>query len=175
MTVLINARHEIAAQEKAKGKSDAEAYRVSYPNCSKASAETAGPRLFRNVQVKNRVAELQAETARAAVVTAESVVDELEEARALARKLKQPGAMVMASHRKAMIAGLITKPQDRRNERCENLRALSDAELLALIRECHEAEAPQILDQPLTLEDWEALDCRPLVAGLLEAPPREKQ
>jgi len=174
MMVLTNARHEIAAQERAKGKSDAEAYRVAYPKCSKASAETAGPRLFRNVQVKNRVAELQAKTAKAAVVTAQSVIDELEEARALARNLGQPGAMVMASHRKAMIAGLITKPQDRRNDLCPNLKELSDAELLALIGACQKAEAPQILDQPLTLEEWEAIDCKPLVAGFIDAPPLEK-
>ena len=173
--VLTNARHEIAAQERAKGTSDAEAYRVAYPNCSKASAETAGPRLFRNVQVKNRVAELQAETAKAAAVTAQSVIDELEEARALARSLGQPGAMVMASHRKAMIAGLITKPQDRRNEPCPNLKELSDAELLAVIQACHDAGAPQILDRPLTLEEWEAIDCKPLVAGFIDAPPLEKQ
>jgi hypothetical protein len=171
--VLTNARHEIAAQERAKGKSDAEAYRVAYPKCSKASAETAGPRLFRIVQVKNRVAALQAETAKAVVVTAEGIIDELEEARALARKLGQPGAMVMASHRKAMIAGLISKPQDRRNEPCTNLRELSDAELLALIHAC-DAGAPQILDRPLTLEEWEALDCKPQVAGLIDARPREK-
>jgi hypothetical protein len=107
-------------------------------------------------------------------VTAESIIDELEEARALARKLGQPGAMVMASHRKAMIAGLITKPQDRRNEPSPNLRELSDAELLALIHQCHEAGAPQILDRPLTLEEWEALDCKPQVARLIDARPREK-
>ena len=172
MMVLTNARHEIAAQERAKGKSDAEAYRIAYPKCSEASAQTAGPRLFRTVQVKNRVAELQAETAKAAVVTAEGIIDELEEARALARKLGQPGAMVMASHRKAMIAGLITKPQDRRNEPCPNLKELSDAELLALIQACHDAAAPQMLDRPLTLEEWEALDGKPLIAGLIDAPPR---
>lgn len=66
MMLLTNARHEIAAQERAKGKSGAETYRVAYPRCSKASAETAGPRVLRNVQVKNRVAELRAETAKAA-------------------------------------------------------------------------------------------------------------
>jgi hypothetical protein len=96
MMLLSNARHEIAAQERAKGRSDAEAYCVAYPKCSKASAETAAPRLIRNVQVKNRVAELQAETANAAVVSAESIIGELEEARALARSLGQSGAMVMA-------------------------------------------------------------------------------
>jgi hypothetical protein len=172
--VMTNARHEIAAQERAEGKSDAEAYRVAYPKCSKASAETAGPRLFRTVQVKNRVAELQAETAKAAVVTAEGIIDELEEARTLARSLGQPGAMVAASHRKAMIAGLITKPQDRRNEPCPSLKELSDAELLALIHQCHEVGAPQMLDRPLTLEEWESLDCKPQVAGLIDARPREK-
>ena len=133
--------------------------------------------MFRNVQVKNRVAELQVETAKAAAVTAQSVIDELEEARALARSLGQPGAMVMASHRKAMIAGLITKPQDRRNELCPNLKELSDAELLAVIQACHDADAgaPQNLDRPLTLEEWEAIDCKPLVAGFIDAPPLEKQ
>jgi hypothetical protein len=74
--------------------------------------------------------------------------------------------MVMASHRKAMIAGLISKPQDRRNEPSPNLRELSDAELLALIQACRDAGAPQVLDRPPTLEEWEALDCKPQVAGL---------
>jgi hypothetical protein len=72
------------------------------------------------------------------------------------------------------IVGLITKPQDRRNEPCPNLRELSDAELLALIRTFHDAGAPQILDRPLALEDSEVLDCEPVVAGLIDAPPREK-
>jgi hypothetical protein len=107
-------------------------------------------------------------------VTAEGIIDELEEARALARSLGQAGAMVAASHRKAMIAGLITKPQDRRSEPCPNLKELSDAELLALIQACHDPGAPQVLDRPLTLEEWEALDCKPQVAGLIDARPREK-
>jgi hypothetical protein len=29
-----------------------------------------------------------------------------------------------------------------------------------------------MLDRPLTLEEWEALDCKPVVAGLIDAPPR---
>jgi hypothetical protein len=81
----------------------------------------------------------------------------------------------MASHRKAMIAGLITKPQDRRNEPCPNLKELSDAELLAVIWACHDAGAPQILDRPLTLEEWEPIDCKPPVAGFIDASRLEKQ
>jgi hypothetical protein len=62
----------------------------------------------------------------------------------------------------------------RRNEPCPNLKELSDAELLALIQACHDAGAPQVLDRPLTLEEWEALDCKPQVAGLIDARPQQK-
>jgi hypothetical protein len=110
MTILANARHEIAAQERAKGKSDAAAYMAAYPTCSKASAETAGPRLFRNVQVQNRVAELQAQSAKEVVVSTASLIDELEEARAMAKRLEMPNAMTAASVAKAKLLGLIAKP-----------------------------------------------------------------
>jgi hypothetical protein len=160
-TILANARHEIAAQERAKGKSDADAYRVAYPKCSKSSAETAGPRLFRKVQVKARVAELQGETAKTAVVSAASIIDELEEARIQARMLGLPAAMVMASYRKAMIAGLISKPQDRGEDWLSGLAKFTDTELTAL-KEYYEkfgALPPRrFVDAPPTetYEQWEA-------------------
>lgn len=75
--VLDNPRHEKFAQELAKGKSAGEAYRLAGYDADDKSAETAGPRLFKNVQVKARVAELQAKAAVKAELTAQSVIDNL--------------------------------------------------------------------------------------------------
>ena len=64
MPVLKNARHERFAQNKAKGKSTGPAYTAAGHKATGHSAEVAGGRLSKNVEVQNRIAELQGSTAK---------------------------------------------------------------------------------------------------------------
>lgn len=103
MPVLPNAKHERFAQEIAKGKSATEAYVAA----GYAENRSHASRLVSKGNVADRVAELQTKGAERAELTVESLIDELEEARALALELKQPAAMVAASMGKGKVAGLI--------------------------------------------------------------------
>lgn len=62
MPALKNPKHEAFAQSCALGMSAAESYRQGY-DCSDATAETNGPKLARDAQVKLRIAELRAKVA----------------------------------------------------------------------------------------------------------------
>lgn len=77
MPVLDNARHERFAQEVAKGKSAAEAYQAAGYNADDKSAETAGPRLLRNVQVQARVDEILGRAAARVEIDRAWVLDRL--------------------------------------------------------------------------------------------------
>lgn len=102
MPVLKNARHETFAQGLAKGKSASEAYALAgfKPNQPNAS------RLISKDMVRARVAELQSKVAEKVAVTVDSLAVELEEARAIAIKEKQPSAAVSATMGKAKLFGL---------------------------------------------------------------------
>lgn len=76
---------------------------------AKASAEVQGCRLLRNAQVRAAVAKAQNKITRKAEVTAESLMEELEEARTLAITEKQTSAAVAASMGKAKIGGHIVE------------------------------------------------------------------
>ncbi len=92
MPVLKNARHERFAQNKAKGMSIGLAYTAAGYKATGHSAEVSGARLLKNVEVRNRIAELQGSTAKqitdvrdaarqhtlAAVETLVSVMEDLE-------------------------------------------------------------------------------------------------
>jgi phage terminase small subunit len=91
MPSLKNARHERFAQHLAQGKSAVEAYRLAGYRAANKSAETAGPRLFRNVH-KQRVVELQQKVARKAEITLESLLEEAELQRAAALGAEQYAA-----------------------------------------------------------------------------------
>ncbi len=64
MGILPNARHERFAQNKAKGMSTGPAYTAAGYKATGHSAEVAGSRLLKNVEVGNRIAELQGSTAK---------------------------------------------------------------------------------------------------------------
>ena len=92
MAILQNARHERFAQNKAKGMSIGPAYTAAGYKATGHSAEVSGARLLKNVEVRNRIAELQGSAAkqitdvrdaarqhtRAAVETLVSVMEDLE-------------------------------------------------------------------------------------------------
>ena len=64
MPVLTNARHERFAQNKAKGMSIGPSYTAAGYKATGHSAEVAGARLLKNVEVQNRIAELQGRDAK---------------------------------------------------------------------------------------------------------------
>lgn len=100
------------------------------------AAEVAAARLFRNVQVQSRIAELQAGAARRSEITVDDLVAELESMRKLAMACKNPAAGVAAVMGKAKLLGLIV---DR-------------AEVTTTLRK----PARQATDEThMTLEEWQ--------------------
>lgn len=88
-----------------------DAYRTAF-DAKNMKAETVHKRaseLIANGEVKGRIAELQAQAVERALVTVQSLTDELEEARALALQEGQPSAAVSASMGKAKLHGLLTE------------------------------------------------------------------
>jgi phage terminase small subunit len=117
MPALKNPRWERFAQAivdgLANGGSQAKAYESAGYSTEGHSSESAASRLLRNVEpVIRRVRELQAETAKRKAITRDGIVDELEEARQMARAQKQGAAMTAASLGKAKISGLLVDKQE---------------------------------------------------------------
>jgi phage terminase small subunit len=92
MPALKNVRHERFAQEVAQGKSAGEAYRLAGYRAANHSAETAGPRLLKNVQIQHRIVQLQQKVARKAEITLESLLQEAETQRLAALGANQYAA-----------------------------------------------------------------------------------
>lgn len=103
MPVLTNARHEKFCQERAKGKTFAEAYALAgfAPDDGNATKLGAKP------HIQERVREITGNAARRAEVSIASIIEELEESRLLAMSIKQPAPAVSASLGKAKVAGLL--------------------------------------------------------------------
>ena len=78
MTALRNSKHEAFARAIVEGKAGAEAYGLAGYKANKASAETNASRLLRNAQVSARIAELKAEAAAKALLSAAKVLAEIE-------------------------------------------------------------------------------------------------
>ncbi len=77
MPILKNARHERFAHNLAKGMSATEAYEKAGYKATGHSAEVAGARLLRNVEVRNRIAELMAPAIKATELSVERVLAEM--------------------------------------------------------------------------------------------------
>lgn len=117
MPALPNARQERFACLVYKGLPPYRAYaRSGY-----AHNEGNPYRLTRNERVRSRIAELQRKAAMRAIVSKESITEELEEARLLAMQsdVQQPGAAVQASNAKAKLHGLVV-------EKTQELRPIGD-------------------------------------------------
>jgi hypothetical protein len=116
MSVLPKPKHEALAQALfrglAEGITQGEAYLAAGYGGERKDRDAArfhASRLLHNkhgAAIIARVKELQAEAARQKQATVESIVDELESARMVARENKQASAMVAASNAKAKILGL---------------------------------------------------------------------
>lgn len=105
MPILKNERHEIFAQEVAKGTGRAEAYVIAGYNVSHSVALSAGGRLSKNVLICSRIVEIQQQGADRAVVSVESLIRDAEAARELAMRIKQPSAAVAAIREKGVLSG----------------------------------------------------------------------
>ncbi len=152
MPVLKNPRHEKFAQALFAGKSAHEGYadagyKPNDGNCI---------RLKGNERVQARLAELQAEAAKAAEVTTESLLRELEQARVAATSAEQLGAATQAIMGKAKIAGLLAPQRLEINARVDVFAHGTMPELAeAILRDC--------LDHPghfelATAEDKQAVE-----------------
>lgn len=115
---LTNPRHEafcraIVAQIGGKYTSQGAAYVAAGYQAKDAgkrggSAEVCAARLLNRVQpIATRIGELQAQAAKRKKITVESIVEELDEARTLARDKEHTNTMVAASTAKAKILGLV--------------------------------------------------------------------
>ncbi len=126
MPVLRNARHEKFCQELAQGKSAAEAY-VSAG--FRPSRQNAG-RLRTRDDINERTLELQCNAARSCEVSIQSILNELNEAIAVARERGQAQAMVSASSMKAKLTGLMIDKQELRVSEGEFDESMSVEEIL---------------------------------------------
>jgi hypothetical protein len=126
-----NPRHERFAQLLAQGKSAVEAYRLAGYRAGDKSAETAGPRLFRNVHIQTRVAELQQKAASKTEITLEGLLEQAELQRSAAMAAEQYAAANGALKLKAELAGFYVQ----RKEDVTPKRSLEqiDAELRELL------------------------------------------
>lgn len=84
----------------------------AYATAGYKGDRTAASRLSTNVNVAQRVAELQGRAAKKAEVTLESLLNELEEARTLAMGEKQSSAAVSATMGKAKLTGLLIEKRE---------------------------------------------------------------
>jgi len=127
MPPLPNTRHERFCQELAQGKTASEAYALAGYAPSRKNAS----RLRANEDVKSRLAEIQGIAAASTAVSVESLLAELEAARAKADSLDQLNASIRAIEGKAKISGLLVQrvevggPGD--FEHCESPEAVVDA------------------------------------------------
>lgn len=126
MPILPNPRHERFAQLLAKGKSATEAY----ADAGYKDNRQAASRMFTNVDISMRVAELQDKVAKRAEITAESLAAEADEIRRLAIEDKQFSAAVSALREKGILTG----------QRIEKSERGSPGEFDALDDEAFEAD-----------------------------------
>ncbi|WP_051355345.1 terminase small subunit [Mesorhizobium erdmanii] len=96
------------------------------------AAEVAAARLFRNVQVQSRIAELQAGAARRSEITVDDLIAELDSMRKLAIACKNPAAGVSAIMGKAKLLGLIVDKAEVATTLRKPFREPCDIERLSL-------------------------------------------
>ena len=107
MPVLDNAKHELFAQEIAKGSSGRAAYiAAGYEPKSNEVADASASRLLSDERVSARVHEIQEEGGKAAGVTVAELIAQAELARKAAMKNGQASAAVQAIAAKAKLAGV---------------------------------------------------------------------
>ncbi|MER9936121.1 terminase small subunit [Mesorhizobium sp. M0088] len=174
--MLKNPRHERFAQGLAKGLSGKAAYVEAGYRSTGNAAEVGATKLVRNGKIAARVAELQARQVRRLDVTVESIVAELEEARAAALAHKQLAAAVAASLGKAKLLGLIVDRAEVEQVQRKPLREPGEAKQMSL-EQWQKEFAPKMLDPKPSDGDGAAEPEKPEPAdeiGILETIRRAK-
>lgn len=128
---LRNPRHETFAQMLALGRTPAQAYQIAGYRAGDPASSASALRLQEDIA--GRVLGLQRTVAERTVVTMETLIDELDEARLLARDVAQPGAMVSATKEKAILLGLRVEKRDM-TTRSGDPKGMTDDELAAIAR-----------------------------------------
>lgn len=101
MPILENSRHEIFAQELAKGATADEAYQLAGYSENRGNAT----RLKANESVLKRVAELKEAAAVRARKSMDDILDQLDEDRQFAREMEAPSAAIQATMGQAKLLG----------------------------------------------------------------------
>lgn len=101
MGTLIKPKHELFAQELAKGKTEVEAYEIAgySPNDGNAN------KLASQQRIQDRVKEITGHAAERAEVTVESLLRELDDAAQLAKECKQTATLVAVVREKGILSG----------------------------------------------------------------------
>lgn len=133
----LTVKQENFCQGVAKGLTYSDAYRQAY-NASKMKMETINRKaveLMSNGKVAARVEELKRRALQRYDLTVDDIVEELEDARKIARELGQSSAMVSASMGKAKLFGMIVDKKARTDSEGNDLDVpiVSSAELLAIM------------------------------------------
>ena len=128
MPLLDNPRHEIFAQELAKGATAT----YAYASAGYRGDHTAASRLSTNVNIQGRVAELQSVVAAHTEISIESLIREAADIQRAAMASGQCSAATSALILKAKLAGLWV--EKRENTNCNELDLMTDAELREFIR-----------------------------------------
>ncbi len=105
MPILRNARHERFAQEIVKGTGNADSYIAAGYKVSAGVASACATKLLKIARICSRIAEIHAAGVKRAEVTVESLIREVDEARALAMAINQPSAAVAAIREKGVLSG----------------------------------------------------------------------
>ncbi len=129
MPALTNPKHEIYAQELAKGKTADEAYALAGYKKSRKNAS----RLKANEDILDRITQLRHGASKRAEVTIASLMQEASDIQAAAMEAKQLSAASQALTIKAKLAGLWVDKAENTNRNVDPAR-VSDVELAAIIQ-----------------------------------------
>ena len=133
MPVLKNARHELFAQELAKGQTQEQAYKSAGYRGNRHHAS----RLVTKDHIRERVAELQSRNVTKAdeitEITTARLLEMTEAARLKAMQLGQPAAAVTAITAIAKLSGKWIERSEQ-TTKTDDLNTLSDAQLAAIIK-----------------------------------------
>jgi hypothetical protein len=151
MPVLENQRHEIFAQEIAKGKTASESYVLAGFKPNRANAS----RLKANSNIVRRVLELSEAGATRAEITLEGILRELDEAISIAKQKGQPNALINAAQLRAKLGGLLIEKAEIAVT-TEQTEPQSTAEVLASVLERVGEKAARALADAFNIEYDEA-------------------
>ncbi|MDD5581392.1 MAG: terminase small subunit [Methylobacter sp.] len=131
---MLKIKQEKFCQELVMCGSQSEAYRVAYnsENMQPATIHSRASELMKNSKVRARVSELQAAIAEKNAITADDLLQELEQARQLALLTRQPSAMITATMGKSKILGFdkIILSDDKDNPLQFKINQMSEADLM---------------------------------------------